>query len=99
MAGDEMTDRIDNMSHEELKAATRELLEAIKSQKVREYSPSEVMALKAFRPTIVMRIEEILRAEGWGMAATSIRYGGNGDPGPHCITIESQSGITVWSRP
>ncbi len=60
-----MTDRIDSMTHDELKTLTRELVAQVAAPWNDITSQSVINALKPFRPTPLDRLREFLESEGW----------------------------------
>jgi len=61
-----VTDRIDSLTHEELKSATRELVKAARVWESYASNPCPISeALRAFEPTPLDRLRDFLKAEGW----------------------------------
>lgn len=58
-----MTDRISQMSRDELEAATRELVRSV--NEASSTSAAQRVALRPFHPTALDKVRELLKAEGF----------------------------------
>lgn len=70
-----MTDRIDAMTHDELKAATRYLVYAVESPGANQHDRIR-LAMENFHPTTLDKVRELLKAEGWHNSV--LEYDGSG---------------------
>ena len=100
-----MQDRIDQMSHEELKAATRKLLQASIECAEVEFTAANrpdalANAIAGFSPTTLHKVRELLKAEGY--SPRDLNTSGQifefwsyklGNPGEYIATKET------WVRP
>ncbi len=88
------TDRIDQMTHEELKAATRRVLKAWDEYPECGQSAEDEFhkAIREFRPTTLDKVRELLKAENYSWDQT---YGGS-TCGDFEVHIFNRTG--VWER-
>lgn len=90
-----MTDRIDQMTHEELKTASRDLFSSVMSIKNSGiYSdPTAVdKALDAFKVSALDKVRELLKAEGWEKHGCGVSNG----PAPTLQITSNNSQLEMW---